>query len=285
MIPISLVIPTFNGINLLKKNLGAALSCLRNKDELIIIDDASTDESIDYLQNIFRLSLSYENKQACVYHGVYQQEEQKIEVIVIKNFSNLRFARSVNRAVQFISNRYFLLLNNDVKPSKDILKYLLPYFNDPKVFAVSMLELGDNQGHNKSGKNKLWFEKGLFIHSKADNFKAGETAWACGGSSIFAKNIWLQLGGFDSAFYPAYWEDIDISYRAKKKGFKIFFEPRAVVYHKHESTNIDTFGEKRIKKMSLINANKFVLKNATIWQLLQFFLYRPYWWYQYLKRF
>ena len=61
MIPISLVIPTFNGINLLKKNLGAALSCLRNKDELIIIDDASTDESIDYLQNIFRLSLSYEN--------------------------------------------------------------------------------------------------------------------------------------------------------------------------------------------------------------------------------
>ena len=54
----------------------------------------------------------------------------------------------------------------------------------------------------KGGKNKLWFEKGIFCHSKADNFKSGETAWACGGSAMFDKKKWLKLGGFNKIYYP-----------------------------------------------------------------------------------
>src|SRR5690606_24971349 len=133
------------------------------------------------------------------------------------------------------------------------------------------------------GKNVLWFEKGLFQHSKANNFESGETAWASGGSALFSIKKWLVLGGFDDLFYPAYWEDVDLSYRARQNGWKVLFNANAVVYHKHETTNTTVFGNKMIENISWSNSFKFAWKHSNILQKLQFMVWYPYWQLQRLR--
>lgn len=261
---VSAVIPTYNGRHLLEKNLPAVLRCLRTGDELVIVDDASTDDTVAWLAK------EIEPK----------TQEKKISFKVIHNDKNLRFGASVNKGVATASHDFIFLLNNDVSPHEDVLDYLLPHFEDSTVFAVGCLE---TEGTKQGGKNKLWFDKGLFIHSRVGEFATGPTAWASGGSALYDKKKWLELGGFDKAYYPAYWEDIDLSFRARKKGWKVLFESKAKVNHNHESTNTDVFGQQKIENMSWQNAHRFVWRNGTIWQKIANLLWRPYWFAQRLR--
>ena len=71
----------------------------------------------------------------------------------------------------------------------------------------------------------------MLVHSRGEVNKTN-TLWVNGGSGAFRKSIWEDLGGFDELYNPFYWEDIDLSYRAKKAGYKIIYVPTAKVYHK-----------------------------------------------------
>ncbi len=280
---VSLVVPTYDGLKLLKKNLSAHLACLHDGDQIIIADDCSRDETEKWLKSKYDLAgpVNLEDQ-----WGKFQKIEKDIQIIqknfhfvYLKNLSNLRFARNCNRAVEQSRYPLILLLNNDVVPQTDILEYLLPHFKQKDIFAVSCYEQEPNLGEI-GGKNKLWFEHGLFHHSRADKYCSGPTAWASGGSAMFNRKKWLQLNGFDPRFSPAYWEDIDLSFRAKKHGWKIWFEEKAKVIHDHESTNQDAFGKIRIMEMSWQNADTFTWKNGSFWQKLLFLFFRPYWLYQ-----
>lgn len=229
-----------------------------------------------------------------------KQPNQKIQIKLLQNKKNLRFGASVNRGFFLATYDHVWLLNNDVAIKPATRKYLVKHFKNKQVFAVACLEIEKNldgtthtkqnqsrgradaissaEKKIKGGKNKLWFDKGIFCHSRADDFKSGETAWACGGSAMFDRNKWLKLDGFNKAYYPAYWEDIDLSFRAKKQGWRILFEEKAVVYHNHESTNLDVFGKQKLEKISWKNAHKFVWRNGTFWQKIANLLWRPYWW-------
>lgn len=118
----------------------------------------------------------------------------------------------------------------------------------------------------------------MFIHSRAEDLRSGPTAWVSGGSGVFDKKKWLEIGGFDRLFYPAYWEDIDLSFQARKRGWKVLFEEKAVVDHNHETTNASVFGQRKMEQMSWRNANKFVWKNGDFWQKFAHILWKPYWW-------
>jgi GT2 family glycosyltransferase len=258
---VSVIIPTFNGQQLLAKNLPAVIKCLRDGDELIIVDDASADNTVEWLEKTIEPKL----------------DKRLNHFQLISNQHNLRFGASVNKVVQQAQHNLIFLINNDVSPHQDVLTHLVPHFSDSTVFAVGCLEMEHQAGDVQGGKNKLWFEKGLYVHSRADTFTAGATAWVSGGSGLYDKEKWLELGGFDKIYYPAYWEDIDLSFRARKKGWKVLFEPLAIVDHNHESTNADVFGQKRIEDMSWRNANRFVWRNGTVWQKIANLLWRPYW--------
>jgi len=283
---VSVVIPSFNGHKLLNKNLSSVLLALRERDELIIIDDASTDKTLECLIKKFNLNLL--DKQFSdfeIYKGKYKKHNSQIQIQVIVNNINLRFAASVNRAVKLAQNPIIFLINNDVLPNKDVIGQVMFYFKKPDTFAVGCLEsetIDENSKKKtvKGGKNKLWFERGMFIHSRADQFTSGLTAWASGGSAFFSKEKWLKLRGFDLIYYPAYWEDIDLSFRAKKHGWKVYFEEKAVVKHNHESTHSVVFGIKKMECISWKNAIKFTLKNSNFWQKIAFFIWRPYWWWK-----
>lgn len=299
---VSVVIPTFNGQHLLQKNLPAVLQALRSDDELLIVDDKSDDMTVEWLCQGFKLKeqkkpdLEDAFGQYRLFQGFYQSYQKKFLVTLVANQSNLRFAVSCNRGVKQASHSLVWLLNNDVRPDQTCLRQLVKHFlpqpavlpilsqearqtRKQPVFAVGCLEYeGSDRQAPKAGKNRLWFARGLYLHSKADNLEFGSTAWVSGGSGLFDRNKWLNLGGFDSKFSPAYWEDVDLSFRAKQKHWQILFDPQAVVFHQHESTNKTVFGQERIKQLSLRQQRYFTFKHANLWQKIQFFLWRPYWW-------
>ncbi len=280
---VSVVIPTYNGQTLLQKNLPSVLKALKNGDEVVIVDDSSSDLTLPWLDEQFKTrqqTYKIQGKKRKVRLGHFQIGKKKIRILVLQNSRNLRFARSVNRGVQAAKFSLIFLLNNDVVPHQDCLDHLLPYFADPAVFGVAPLEIEQAEGGMFGGKNVLEFKRGMYIHRRAQEFHSGSTAWVSGGSGLFDRTKWLQLGGFDPDFSPAYWEDIDLSFRARLKGWKVLFEEKAVVDHNHESTNLSVFGQQQIQRMSWKNAKLFTQKHVSGIRKFQYWLWKPYWWWK-----
>lgn len=253
---------------------------MRSGDELLIIDDASTDDSWGWLNDTFDARQDRETHfNGEVQRGSWSKSQKKGSVLLLRNAQNLRFGMSCNAAISLATQPLVFLLNSDVSPYPNTIEALTKHFQDDSVFAVGCLEHEVEQGKSvNGGKNVLTFSRGMFIHNRAADFSSGETAWASGGSSMFDRQKWLELGGFDPDYYPAYWEDVDVSYRAKKHGWKVLFSADAEVDHNHESTNTTAFGQKKMARMSWRHAQTFVAKNATWKQKLQYVLWQPYWW-------
>lgn len=290
---LSIVIPTYNGLRLLQKNLTEVFAVARDEDEVVIVDDASQDQTVEWLVSnfhleeskttaAFRFPSSYYpsrfNDKDRLFVGKVTVHKKNIKIQLLSCAENRRFGASANLGVLLASYQYVFLCNNDVIPQPGCLEAVMNIMeNEKNTFAVGCLEYLDSISGEKSGKNRLWFARGLFQHSKAAEFSSGETAWASGGSALFNKEKWLELGGFDKAYYPAYWEDIDISFRARKKNWKVLFSAEAIVFHKHESTNTTVFGQRKINRMSWKNAFTFTLKNGSFLQKVACIIWMPYW--------
>lgn len=247
---VSVVIPNYNGADILKNYLPKILSAVGGA-KVIVVDDASTDDSVGIL------------------------EKQFPEVKVIIKDKNEGFAAAVNKGVRNASGDLILLLNSDVSPQQDFLKYLLPYFDDPQIFAVGCLQVRD--GEIKEGRGIGKFEKGFLVHA-AGALDKKNTLWVFGGAGIFRKALWEKLGGMDTIYNPFYWEDIDLSYRALKAGYKLVFEPRSIVVHEQKKGAIrNTYSPNMVKTIAYRNQFLFVWLNITdIYFLLQHFFYLPY---------
>ena len=235
----SIIIPNWNGEKLLKNNLPAVFKS--GVDQVIVVDNGSEDGSVALLKNL---------------------QVQYPQLKTIFNQKNLGFARAVNQGVKEAKNEIVVLLNNDVVPEEDFLKPLAKDFEDEKVFAVS---LNEPQWSWAKGK---WV-KGFIEHETGPKTKTPHLSfWANGGSGAFRKSIWLELGGLDEIFAPFYWEDIDLSYRAWKRGFKILWEPQSVVHHQHETTIGLRFNQKYVDLISQRNQLLFIWKNTTDFRML-----------------
>jgi GT2 family glycosyltransferase len=284
MLGVSVVIPNYNGQSLLEKHLPSVLKALRDDDEVVLIDDASTDTSWQWLTDHFKSSQVKKSDFSGKHEeGVWRQGTRHGRVILLQNADNKRFAASCNLAVEVAGQPLIYLLNTDVSPSAQSITKLVRHFEDSSVFAVGCREHEHADKKDEpvvGGRNELRFERGMFVHQRARHFESGPTAWASGGSSMFDRQKWVELGGFDLDYYPAYWEDVDLSFRAKQKGWKVLFDNDAVVDHMHESTNSSAFGQKKMQRMSWQHAHTFVLKHATFWQKIQYLLWQPYWWWK-----
>ncbi len=271
-IGISAIIPTYNGVKLFQKNLDAVLSILVRGDELIVVDDASTDETSTYLSALLDLEPLVKSTQFESKIGY----KKGIRIIVVGLKKNQRFARACNIGFAHATNDILLLLNNDVVPKKDLRDHVEKHFQDPAVFGVGCREIARHQNNESFGKAVGEFQHGLYVHARAAEQTTGETAWVAGGSGFFRRSHMLQLSGFDTAYYPAYGEDIDLSFRARQKGWKTLFDADAVVYHDHETTNASVFGQKKIAVMSYKNALLFMWKVAPMRERVKHFLWLPY---------
>ena len=249
---LSVVIPNYNGQDLLKKNLPKVLEAV--DAEIIVVDDASTDGSL----------------------GVLNSFKEKIKVI--KNEKNLGFSSTVNRGVKEARGEIIILLNTDVTPEKGFLNPLLSHFEDKSMFAVGCMDKSVENGKViLRGRGVGSWKRGFFVHSRGEVNKTN-TLWVNGGSGAFRKSIWERLGGFSELYNPFYWEDIDLSYRAIKSGYKIKFESKSIVVHEHEKGVIKKkFSSGYIKSIAYRNQFIFVWKNTTDFNLRVFhLLWLPY---------
>lgn len=265
-INLSFVIPSFRQVRLLRKNLGSLLAESLPGDQLIISEDGPFEAANVKEHQDFFAEIAQELKQ------------RQIELIFLPQKKNFRFAGNVNQGVGKVKHDFFFLLNNDVLLEKGCRQKLVEtILSNEKIFAVTAQEI-DAHTKNHAGRNKLWFSRGRFWHARDERLnEAGSTAWACGGSSLYRTKIWRELGGLDTRYYPAYWEDIDISVVAQKQGYQTLYQPQAVVIHAHETTNNDVFGQEKIAKMSWQNGSRFTWKHGNFFQRLLFLFTYPYW--------
>lgn len=235
---ISIVIPNYNGENLLKKNLPFILKAkdfAGNKiDEVIIVDDGSKDGSVGLLKKDFSW------------------------VKIVKHKINRGFSAAVNTGVRAAKGELICLLNSDVIPESNFLESVFSYFGNPKIFAVSLNEIGSFSWA------RGFFTDGFIGHSPGPKSSTSHsTFWVSGGSGVFRRDVWMELGGMDEKLLsPFYWEDLDLCYRALKRGYQLVWDPDAKVTHKHEST-ISRFSKTYVQRIFERNQLLVIWKNLT----------------------
>lgn len=247
---VSIVIPTWNGRHLLERGLPsvmeAAQAYAREKStaaEVIVVDDGSTDGTTDWLRAAYP------------------------HITTVRKEINEGFASASNAGFARAASPITVLLNNDVGVRKDFLSYLVPHFSDPTVFAVGCKAL-DAETHAVITAGKIGeFKRGFWrVFGNYDVVEAimshGQmlspniqcySILASGGFSAFSTEKVRELGGFNQLLDPFYWEDADLSLRAWKRGWKILYEPRAIVYHATSSTIGTHFDRRQITMIAQRN--------------------------------
>jgi GT2 family glycosyltransferase len=244
MFSVSVVIPTYNGRDLLLKNLPPLFSALAQIDaasEVIVVDDASSDDSLLVLEMEFPA------------------------VIVMRNERNIGFAETINRGIFAARYDIVLALNNDVMVEPDLLQKVLPRFRDDTIFAVTP-NVFDPATKRQQAIYKLrpgfcWFRDTCLPEPPA----AEEIPlfFASGGSSCYERKKMLALGGFSTLYAPFYVEDVDLSYHAWKRGWKSVLEPTATVWHPVNSTIRKYHRQRKIKFLIARNKHIFMWVNIT----------------------
>ncbi|MEK7570653.1 MAG: glycosyltransferase [Patescibacteria group bacterium] len=255
---LSIIIPNYNGARLLEKNLPHVLAAVQaynaEKTEIIIPEDPSTDDSV-----------------AVIAKFIKSLDGKKIigKTIENRNKKLAGFSHNVNRGVSLSTGEILVLLNSDVRPYKDFLTPLLEPFKDQNVFACGCLDETEENGKMmQRGRGIGRWHQGFLVHA-AGCLDKQNTLWASGGSSAFRKSLWDKLHGLDTIYDPFYWEDIDLSYRALKSGYKIFFVPESRVRHAHDEGVVKSnFSSSYVKKIAYRNQCIFVWKDITQTNLL-----------------
>ncbi len=253
---ISVIIPNYNGEKLLEKNLPKVIEALtignKHEIELILTDDASGDNSVKTAFNILSLI-----------------KKDKFTYKILENKKNLGFSSNVNNGVKVSTGEILILLNTDIIPEANFLEPLIKHFKDKEVFAVGCMDKSvEGERIILRGRGVGNWKRGFLVHSKGRVDKSN-TLWVSGGSGAFRKVVWDKLDGLDSLFNPFYWEDIDLSYRALKAGYKVVFEKESVVLHEHEKGAIKSkYSPFKIKTIAYRNQFIFTWKNLTDADLL-----------------
>lgn len=234
---VSVVVPNLNGEKLLEKNLPFLLKAKENSEnniiEIIIIDDGSWDQSVKLLNTTFP------------------------QVKLIKHKINRGFSAAVDTGVRTAKGELILLINTDVVPDNDFLVPVFKHFENKKVFAVSLHEKGFGWAKGSFSEGYIQLAMG------EESAKPHESFYVSGGSGVFRRDYWIDLGGMDEKLLsPFYWEDIDICYRAAKRGYINLWEPKGMVIHNHEST-ISKLSISYVQRIRERNQLLFIWKNLT----------------------
>ncbi len=242
---ISFLIPNYNGKHLLKMFLPSVLeeahrqAAAGRSVEVIIVDDASTDGSREFI------------------------EEEFPSVKIVALAVNRGFPGACNSGIDVAQYDLLLLLNNDIKLDPGAVDALLPHFSDPDVFSVSpqVRRLHDNKPLHLRSVAFMQNGKFWYTHDDDDTIVPGEQFVSIGCASLMDLRKVRLIGGFDIMYSPFYAEDTDLGYQALKRGWRILYEPNAVVLHESRATIGVHFSDEKIKTVIERNHILFVWKN------------------------
>ena len=245
---VSVIIVNYNGKNLLEKCLESLFKVNYNNFEVIIVDNNSTDNSIDFLTNNYP------------------------SVIILKLDSNKGFAEPNNIAAKIAKGDCLLFLNNDTIVTPNFISEMIEVIKSNKKIAIcqSLLLKSDN---SIDSSGDFIDELGVCFNSKSTTTEIKEIFSARGASMLIEKKIFDLVGGFDEKFFATF-EDVDLGWRSWILGYKCVLVPKSIVYHIGGQTvnifksNIAFHGFKNQLAMKITNfESRLILK-----KLFQFFL-------------
>ncbi len=215
---VSVIIPNWNGQDLLKECLQSLTKQTFKGFEIILVDNGSTDLSVKFVSNSF----------------------PRVKIIALNK--NYGFARAINEGVQVSKEKYVIFLNNDTLVEKDFVKELISCANKhPEAISVNSKLLNFNKRKTIDGVgiqiNEVGQAKSIgWQQTDYGQFERPEYIFgATGGASLFKRKDFIKLGGFDENYFM-YSEEVDLAFRAQFLGYKSIYCPNAVVYHKHKAT-------------------------------------------------
>ena len=238
MLDLTILIPNFNGKHLLEKYLPSIFDAVNYANlsyEFIIVDDCSSDDSIDFIQK------NYSN------------------IHLITNSKNRGFAKSCNKGIHEAKGKYTLLLNSDVELTIDYIKKCISHFSNQNTFAV-MGAILDNSSHMQ--KTGIMYRRSTFSIKKYLNTINNETHFVSGANSMYDTQKLKQLNGFNPIFSPYYFEDDDLSYRAMLMGWKSYFIKEAICYHQGAASIKSCAAKRKIKQTYFRNKMIFNFLHA-----------------------
>jgi GT2 family glycosyltransferase len=225
-VKVVLSILNYNGRHHLKYLLPTALDAVRQYGpdaRVMILDNRSTNSDPDWITKNY----------------------PEIEVL-ISPVNDFLF--SYNWYVSQISEEIVIFLNNDLRLDPGFIAPLISHFTSPDVFAVSAASW-DWEGKVKtSGPSRLRFQNGFYNWSyDTSRQELCHTLFTSGGFMAVDRRKFIELGGFNRLYYPAYCEDLDLCFRAWRKGWRSIYDPSSIVWHRehaswtssgHEKTDI-----------------------------------------------
>jgi len=217
---VALVILNWNGKHFLEKFLPSVLASGYENLSIVIADNASTDDSVSFLQNNF----------------------PSIKIII--NAVNEGFAKGYNTALKQIEADYYILLNSDVEVTEGWISPIILMMESDKVIAAcqpKVLSLDNKNKFEYAGASGGWIDKFGYPFNRGRVFdfcendegqynNNSEIFWATGAALFVRASVYHELNGFDEYFF-AHQEEIDLCWRMQRSGYKIFAVPASVVYH------------------------------------------------------
>lgn len=237
---ISIIIPNFNGAALLEEYLPYAIAAAENAGidyEVIIVDDASTDQSVDFIKTHYA------------------------DLVLLENPVNKGFSYSCNKGMHVAKYELLLFLNTDVKLSPDYFEHQWRYFEKGDTFGVmgrimSMDEkrMEDTARYPRFMGCKL--NASEFFYSK-ENKNFIPTTYLSGANALVDAKKIKSMRGFDQIFSPFYSEDLDLGLRAWRLGWKCYYEHQAICFHQISSTTKTQCKREWVKQ--IYYRNRFLL--------------------------
>jgi GT2 family glycosyltransferase len=239
---IAVVIPNWNGAH----HLPECLTSLREQSlkpvEVIVVDNGSSDGTLALLASSFP------------------------EVRVIRLLENRGFAVAVNEGIRASEGEYILLLNNDTCLDRDCMRHLRERMEDPEQWAsvgCRMVNYFDHSLIDSAGdmitRSGLIAPRGHGEPNDGRYTMREEVFGACAGAAMYRRSLFDHIGGFDEDFV-SYFEDADLSFRARLAGHRCVYEPQAICYHKRGATG-DVIATGYPLRMMERNLPQYIIKN------------------------
>lgn len=205
--------------------------------KVVVLDNQSTDDDVVWLQREFH----------------------SVQVIVAPKND---FLFSYNWLAQKRTEDILVLLNNDLKVDPNFLVPLLRHFESPDVFSVSARSYDWDEAEITSGPARLNFKNGFYSWKfDTQHQSTCHTFFTSGGFMAVDRKKFIELGGFNRLFAPAYCEDVDLCFRAWRRGWRCLYEPDSVVWHRHQGTwsrnSIDKLNSLELRNLLLMQWSTF----------------------------
>jgi GT2 family glycosyltransferase len=234
----SLVVLNWQGQGVVGLCVDSLVAAAGENDEVIVVDNASSDGSLEELR-----------------------ARSDIKLVSLPENT---FIFGLNRGLEIAQGRFVAFLNNDIVVEPDFVDRCIDRFADgDDVFAVCprILEItGEDQGSRTSGE---WHRGLIFYRPLPHSDIPTDCFFAVGGQSFFRKEMLDEIGSIDPLLWPMYHEDIELSYRAWKRGWRVRYAPDAVAHHRGGHSSKRAFSDSQLR--SFVRQNEFltVWKNVT----------------------